>query len=38
VSLYEGDPGPNALAVDATSIYWSNDVAGTITTIAKPSP
>lgn len=34
-SLYQGDPGPNAIAVDATSVYWSNDLAGTITKIAK---
>jgi hypothetical protein len=34
-SLHAGGPGPNSIAVDATSVYWSNDIDGTINKIAR---
>ena len=34
-TLVSGAPGPYAVATDATYIYWTDIVAGTVTKMAK---
>jgi hypothetical protein len=34
-SLFEGPPGPRAIAVDATNVYWVNETEGTVEKIGR---
>jgi hypothetical protein len=36
VTLASGQSSPTRIAVDATSVYWTNFAGGTVMKVAKP--